>query len=75
MARKRGTMSSPRRVSVFCPSTNTGATGSSNVPGSEIPMSACFDSPGPLTTQPITATFISSTPGRSSRQTGIFSRR
>jgi len=36
--------------------------GSSNVPGSEMPMLACFDSPGPLTTQPITASFISSTP-------------
>ena len=41
----------------------TGATGSSKVPGSEMPMSACFDSPGPFTTQPMTATVISSTPG------------
>ena len=38
-------------------------------------MLACFDSPGPFTTQPITATFISSTPGRVRRQTGICSRR
>ena len=38
-------------------------------------MLACFDSPGPFTTQPITATFISSTPGTRSRHTGICSRR
>ena len=57
------------------PSTYTGAFGSSNVPGSEMPMLACFDSPGPFTTQPITATRISSTPGCVSRQTGICSRR
>ena len=38
-------------------------------------MLACFDSPGPFTTHPMTATFISSTPGRSCRHTGIFSRR
>ena len=35
------TMLSPRSVTVFRPSTNTGATGSSKVPGSEIPMLAC----------------------------------
>jgi hypothetical protein len=29
----------------------------------EMPISACFDSPGPLTMQPITATFSPSTPG------------
>ena len=34
-------------------------------------MSACFDSPGPFTTQPMTATFISSTPGCVSRHSGI----
>jgi hypothetical protein len=38
-------------------------------------MLACFDSPGPFTTHPITATFISSTPGCRARQTGICSRR
>jgi len=54
---------------------NTGATGSSNVPGRLIPMSACFDSPGPFTTQPMTATVRSSTPGWRSRQIGIWSRR
>ena len=57
------------------PSTYTGAFGSSNVPGSEMPMFACLLSPGPFTTHPITATFISSTPGCRSRQTGICSRR
>ena len=34
----------------------------------EMPMSACFDSPGPLTTQPMTATRSSSAPGCVSRQ-------
>ena len=42
------TRPSPRSVRSSLPSMNTGATGSSNVPGSEIPMSACFDSPGPV---------------------------
>jgi len=55
-------MASPLSVSLSAPSTKTGALGSSKVPGSEMPMSACLDSPGPLTTQPITATFSSSTP-------------
>src|SRR2546426_1132124 len=45
------------------PPTYTGALGSSKVPGSEMPMSACFDSPGPFTTHPITATRSVSTPG------------
>ena len=67
----RGTMSSPRNVAWSRPSTKTGATGSSNVPGRLIPMSACLLSPGPLTTQPITATRSSSTPGWSSRQSGM----
>ena len=50
----------------------TGATGSSNVPGRLMPMSACLRSrPGPLTTQPITATRSSSTPGCASRHSGI----
>ena len=31
--------------------------------GQEMPMLACLDSPGPLTMQPMTASFISSTPG------------
>ena len=34
-----------------------------NIPGSEMPMFAAFDSPGPLTTQPMTATDMASTPG------------
>ena len=68
-------MPSPLRVTSSRPSTYTGALGSSNVPGSEMPMLACLDSPGPFTTQPMTATFSSSTPGRSSRHSGIRSRR
>jgi hypothetical protein len=36
-----------------------------------MPILASFDSPGPLTTQPITATCISSTPGYRARQIGI----
>ena len=56
-------MRSPRSVFTFTPSTNTGAAGDSPVPGNEMPMLACLLSPGPLTMQPITATFISSTPG------------
>ena len=42
---------------------NTGAAGVSPVPGSEMPISACLLSPGPLTMQPITATDSASTPG------------
>ncbi len=57
------TMRSPLSVVMRRPSTYTGALGSSNVPGSEMPMLECLDSPGPLTTQPITATFMVSTPG------------
>ncbi len=34
------------------------------VPGREMPMLACLDSPGPFTTQPMTATCSSSTPRR-----------
>ena len=57
---------------VFAPSTYTGATGDSPVPGSEIPILASFDSPGPLTTQPITATCTDSTPGyRAAPDSGI----
>ena len=40
------TRPSPRSVRSSFPSTNTGATGASKVPGRLIPMSACFDSPG-----------------------------
>lgn len=58
-----GTIPAPLRVVTCCPSTNTGALGSSPVPGSEMPMFACFDSPGPLTMQPMTATLSSSEPG------------
>ena len=35
----------------------------SPVPGRLMPILACLLSPGPLTTHPITATFIDSTPG------------
>ena len=38
-------------------------------------MSACFDSPGPFTTHPITATRSVSTPEYRPRHTGICSRR
>jgi hypothetical protein len=55
-------MRAPFRVTVFSPSSYTGATGLSPVPGRLMPMLACRLSPGPLTTQPITATVISSTP-------------
>ena len=48
--------------------------GSSAVPGNEMPKSACFDSPGPFTIHPITATVRSSTPGNSRLHAGIFSR-
>src|SRR5438477_11656624 len=41
-------MVSPFRVILSTPSTYTGALGSSKVPGNEMPMSACFDSPGPF---------------------------
>ena len=68
-------MRSPLSVTVFSPSTNTGATGFSPEPGSEMPMSASFDSPGPFTTQPMTATCMSSTPGYCAFQAGICSRR
>src|ERR1700754_1715160 len=56
-------MVGPRSVRNFLPSTNTGAAGASPVPGSEMPILACLDSPGQLTMQPITATLSSSTPG------------
>ena len=39
-----------------------GQLGSSPVPGRLIPIFAAFDSPGPFTMQPITASFSSSTP-------------
>ena len=56
-------MPAPRSVSAFSPSMKTGAAGASPVPGRLMPMSACLLSPGPLTMQPITATFMFSTPG------------
>jgi hypothetical protein len=65
----------PFSVVTSCPSRYTGARGSSPVPGSEIPMSACLDSPGPFTTQPITATFMASTPGYLVFQAGMFASR
>ncbi len=58
----------------FLPSMKTGAAGASPVPGSEMPMLAWRDSPGPLTMQPITARVRFSTPGWASFHTGIFSR-
>src|SRR2546423_12387124 len=69
---KSGTILSPFNVSFSRPSTNTGALGSSKVPGSEMPRLACLDSPGPFTTHPITATFISSTPAYCSFQMPIW---
>ena len=56
-------MSSPFSVTVFTPSTYTGATGFSPEPGRLMPMFACLLSPGPFTTQPMTATCMFSTPG------------
>ena len=67
-------MFSPRRVTVFSPSTNTGAAGASPVPGSEMPMLAWRDSPGPLTMHPITARVMFSAPGRLIFHSGIFAR-
>ena len=64
-------MPSPRSVIAFWPSMNTGAAGASPVPGRLMPMSACLLSPGPLTMQPITATFRFSTPGYLAFHTGI----
>ena len=49
--------------------------GTSPVPGRLMPMSACRLSPGPLTTQPMTATFMFSTPGYCVRHSGICRRR
>ena len=69
------TSRSPRSVRSRRPSMNTGATGSSNVPGRLMPMSACLLSPGPLTTQPMTATRSSSTPGWVACHSGIRSLR
>src|SRR3981081_3178040 len=60
-------MRSPWRVTVFSPSSYTGATGRSPVPGRLMPMLACLLSPGPFTTQPITATVMSSTAVRAPR--------
>ena len=63
----RGT---PRRARRRCraascsaaPSTYTGQLGASPVPGRLMPILAAFDSPGPFTTQPITASVMVSTP-------------
>ena len=57
----------PRKVATFLPSTKTGAVGSSPVPGSEMPISACLDSPGPLTMQPMTASAAPRNPDTASR--------
>src|ERR1035438_424525 len=64
------TMWSPFSVVNRRPSTYTGALGSSKVPGRLMPRLACFDSPGPLTTHPITASFSSSTPAYFFRHSG-----
>src|SRR5205823_7338472 len=58
-------MRSPFRVTVFSPSSYTGATARSPVPGRLMPMLAKRLSPGPFTTQPITATVM----GRSEEHT------
>src|SRR5207342_2676389 len=71
---KSAAILSPRRVTVFSPSTNTGAAGASPVPGNEMPMLAWRDSPGPFTTQPITASVRFSAPGRVIFHSGIFAR-
>src|SRR3954468_19574164 len=52
----------------------TGQFGASPVPGRLIPMLAAFDSPGPFTTQPITARVIVSTPSYLVFHSGIRSR-
>ena len=62
MRTKSPAIASPLSVATSFPSTKTGARGSSPAPGSEMPMSACRLSPGPFTTQPITATRSVSTP-------------
>src|SRR3569832_3011570 len=72
MAWNSSAMRSPLSVTVFSPSTYTGATGISPVPGTLMPMLACLLSPGPFTTQPITATVMASTPGCSLRHTGFW---
>src|SRR5260363_352613 len=73
-ALKSAAMVGPRNVRNFLPSTNTGAAGASPVPGREMPILACLDSPGPLTMQPMTATLRFSTPGYFDFQAGISSR-
>ena len=50
----------------------TGTRGLSPLPGREIPMSAARDSPGPLTTHPMTATFSVWDPGYRDRHSGSF---
>src|SRR4249919_2926449 len=65
---------SPRKVMAFSPSMKTGALGASPVPGSEMPIFAWRDSPGPLTTQPITASVRFSAPGWLIFHSGIFAR-
>ena len=70
----RSAIFSPFKVTVFSPSIKTGAEGFSPVPGRLIPISACLLSPGPLTMQPITARFISSTPIYFLRHIGIWPR-
>ena len=61
-------------VTAAGPSMNTGHVGASPVPGSEMPMFAAFDSPGPFTTHPITASVSVSTPSYFAFHVGICSR-
>ena len=49
----------------------TGQCGASPVPGRQMPMFAAFDSPGPFTTQPMTASVIVSTPSYCVFHSGI----
>src|SRR4051812_21623641 len=52
----------------------TGQLGASPVPGRLMPILAAFDSPGPLTTQPMTARVIVSTPAYCVFHSGMRSR-
>ena len=61
-------------LALCSPSMYTGQLGSSPVPGRLMPMLAAFDSPGPLTTQPMTASVIVSTPSCEIFHVGIMSR-
>jgi hypothetical protein len=68
-------MLSPRSVIAFWPSMKTGAAGASPGAGQADADVGMLALAGPLTMQPITATFIFSTPGYFARHTGICARR